>query len=102
MWVFLAYVFSILGILYFIFKIVVIYQVEGDPYGGGGAPTMDFILLAPIIMAVFVSILLKHHNIYPFRFFGVVLYLALMAFYSLVYFVVMKIAVYNSKKDDSR
>jgi hypothetical protein len=41
-------VFAVLSLLHFAFKMTVVYDVAGDPLGGGGVPTLDAVLFAPI------------------------------------------------------
>jgi hypothetical protein len=54
-------------------------------YNNGGVRVMDFVFLVPLWLAVGVSMLLKRWDLYPFPFFGVVLYfLVAVSLYSVM------------------
>ena len=55
-------------------KACVVWSASRCPHGGGGAPTLDFILFYPLFLAFGVATLLGSLNASPFPYFGVVLY----------------------------
>jgi hypothetical protein len=64
----------IVGLLHGAFKYKVIRSVARDVFNGGGVPVMDFVIVAPFWLAAGATVLLKRFALYPFPFFGLVLY----------------------------
>ena len=62
----------------FVLKMCVIWSVSRCPHGGGGAPTMDFILFYPVFLAIGVTVMLASMNALPFPYFGFALYGAVL------------------------
>ncbi|MCW3054594.1 MAG: hypothetical protein JWN14_3764, partial [Chthonomonadales bacterium] len=73
------------AILITLFKLSVVWDVSRDPYGGGGVWTTDFVIFYPGWIALGIDILLGASHKIPFRNFGGVLYIVLVAIFLGVY-----------------
>ena len=67
------------GLLHGVIKYVVIRDAARDIYNGGGVPVLDFAIFVPLWLSVGGTFLLKHYGVYPFPFFGAVVYFVLAA-----------------------
>ena len=63
----------------FLLKMSVIWNAGRCPHGGGGAPTLDFVLFYPIFLTFGIATMLASIELVPFRHFIPVLYVALLA-----------------------
>jgi len=72
-------------LLAFLFKTAVIWSVESDPLGGGGAPTVDYVLFYPIAIAFGITILLRCVNAMPFPGFGWLVYGVILTLSTAIY-----------------
>ena len=69
--------FCVAGLIHGTFKYFVIRDAARDAFNSGGVPVMDFVIFVPLWLAVGASNLLKHGNLYPFPFFGLLFYIVL-------------------------
>jgi len=65
------------GLIHGTYKYLVIREAARDAFNSGGVPVMDFVIFVPLWLTVGASNLLKHGNLYPFPFFGLLLYIVL-------------------------
>ena len=63
----------------FLLKMSVIWNAGRCPHGGGGVPTLDFVLFYPIFLTFGIATMLASIELVPFRHFIPVLYVALLA-----------------------
>ena len=63
----------------FLLKMNVIWSAGRCPHGGGGVPTLDFVIFYPVFLTFGIATMLASIGAVPFRYFIPVLYVGLLA-----------------------
>ena len=73
----LGIIFCAMGLLHGGFKYYIIRGAARDVFNGGGVPVLDFAIIVSLWLTAGICFLLKHFSVYPFPFFGLVLFFIL-------------------------